>query len=256
MCPTEGGFIDGVGCPIDSDKDGVRDCVSTLAKESCHSTTNLPDSNCCDVELDKCNDTLLGATVNESGCSSDTDKDGIKDGIDLCSDTTAVEIALANSSPTKMTIDMKGCPILAPEMWEARFIDISTAQGSGETDSTIKYLYTVDADLPKVLEARNYDLAKDMLRVRLMDSTCQMYYDAGDAEAQTAVENLPIQIDIGSKGDYDGTLPADTTPISITLDVSPENIVESPFWFSEAPYDAGSIDFCLSIELLAENRGK
>ena len=258
MCPTEGGFIDVVGCPVDSDKDGVKDCVSTIEKQSCHSITSLPESSCCDVERDECNDTPLGATVDSKGCAADADKDGIKDGIDLCQDTTDVEIALAKSSPAKMTIDMKGCPILAPEMWEARFVDISTDQSSGDTDSTIKFLYTVDADLPKVLEARNYDLAKDMLRVRLMDSTCQMYYDAGDGETdtQSASEILPIQVNVNSTGDYGGTLPADTTPISITLDVSPENIVGSPIWSTEPPYDVGSLNFCVSVEFLAENKGE
>ena len=74
QCPTEGGYIGRNGCPIDSDNDGVKDCISTDAPASytwpfqptgCHSTEAKPvdAATCCTVEQDMCADTVRGATV-------------------------------------------------------------------------------------------------------------------------------------------------------------------------------------------------
>jgi outer membrane protein OmpA-like peptidoglycan-associated protein len=68
--------VDAVGCPIDSDKDGVPDGI------------------------DKCPNTPVGATVDAVGCPSDSDKDGVLDGIDKCPNT-----------PPGAVVDATGCPI-------------------------------------------------------------------------------------------------------------------------------------------------
>jgi OOP family OmpA-OmpF porin len=65
-----------VGCPIDTDRDGV------------------PDG------LDQCPDTPAGATVDERGCPRDSDADGVFDGIDQCPDT-----------PSGVAVDARGCPL-------------------------------------------------------------------------------------------------------------------------------------------------
>jgi OOP family OmpA-OmpF porin len=49
--------------------------------------------------IDKCADTPKGATVDASGCPSDDDGDGVPNGIDQCPNT-----------PKGATVDAKGCP--------------------------------------------------------------------------------------------------------------------------------------------------
>jgi len=68
--------VDSVGCPLDSDKDGVADY------------------------LDKCPDTPLGAPVDKVGCPLDSDGDGVFDYLDKCPDT-----------PKGIKVDVNGCPV-------------------------------------------------------------------------------------------------------------------------------------------------
>ncbi len=65
--------VDSVGCPVDTDADGVADY------------------------LDKCPATPVGVKVNVQGCPIDTDGDGIPDYLDKCPTVAGVA---AN----------KGCP--------------------------------------------------------------------------------------------------------------------------------------------------
>ena len=74
--PQRGVAVDGNGCPLDTDKDGVPDY------------------------RDKCSDTPKGAAVDENGCPLDTDKDGVPDYRDKCSDT-----------PKGVAVDGNGCPL-------------------------------------------------------------------------------------------------------------------------------------------------
>jgi OOP family OmpA-OmpF porin len=50
--------------------------------------------------LDLCPDTPAGAVVDATGCSVDSDRDGVPDGIDLCPDT-----------PEGAVVDAQGCPL-------------------------------------------------------------------------------------------------------------------------------------------------
>src|SRR5439155_1249606 len=50
--------------------------------------------------LDKCPNTPAGATVDASGCPTDSDSDGVPDGIDQCPNT-----------PAGVQVDPKGCPV-------------------------------------------------------------------------------------------------------------------------------------------------
>jgi OOP family OmpA-OmpF porin len=68
--------VDAVGCPLDTDGDGVPDY------------------------LDKCPDTPKGAKVDSVGCPLDTDGDGVYDYLDQCPDT-----------PKGVKVDAVGCPI-------------------------------------------------------------------------------------------------------------------------------------------------
>jgi outer membrane protein OmpA-like peptidoglycan-associated protein len=67
--------VDAVGCPADSDSDGVAD------------------------GLDRCPNTPKGATVDINGCTKDSDKDGVADGLDRCPNT-----------PAGAKVDALGCP--------------------------------------------------------------------------------------------------------------------------------------------------
>jgi OOP family OmpA-OmpF porin len=81
QCPgtAKGLKVDGKGCTLDSDGDGV------------------PDT------LDQCADTPKGTTVDEKGCPVDTDGDGVADYLDKCPGT-----------PKDAVVDAEGCPPAAP----------------------------------------------------------------------------------------------------------------------------------------------
>lgn len=64
-----------VGCPPDSDGDGVGDAV------------------------DQCPNTPLCATVNAQGCPSDSDDDGVHDGCDQCEATAPDTMVYSNGCP-------------------------------------------------------------------------------------------------------------------------------------------------------------
>jgi len=68
--------VDRVGCPIDSDGDGVPDY------------------------LDKCPGTPKGVKVDKAGCPLDSDGDGVPDYLDKCPGT-----------PKGTKVDKRGCPI-------------------------------------------------------------------------------------------------------------------------------------------------
>ena len=263
QCPTEGGYIDVTGCPKDSDGDGVSDCVSTSTDSACHNTTVMPSASCCTVEFDNCNATARGATVytnaddyavaypdlanpqNQIGCSVDSDGDNVDDGVDQCPGTSPTEINLATSDPSKMTIDMKGCPILSAEMWEATVVDVTTSE-SNSADPSIEMLFSVNADLYNVLAARQYETSQ-MTQVQIMDPTCQNTFGA---------DVLPFTVNMNSKGNYTGNIPTEGFPITVKVDLNPDNTVGSPVWTTSAPYDVGTIDFCLNFAILSDTLGE
>jgi len=92
QCPNtpKGAKVDAKGCPIDSDGDGVFD------------------------GLDKCPDTPKGAVIDSVGCPIDSDGDGVPDGIDQCPNT-----------PAGVKVDPQGCPIEVTEK-ETELLDTGT----------------------------------------------------------------------------------------------------------------------------------
>ena len=267
QCPDEGGFITPSGCPRDSDNDGVSDCISISTVSDCHSTTAVPTDigSCCTVERDNCNDTPRGATVYKTaaeyllfhsdldpqplpGCSFDSDGDNVDDGIDQCPGTTPTEIALDDS---KLTIDMKGCPILSAKMWESTVVDVTTSN-SNSANPLIELLFSVDADLPQVLTARQYQTSQ-MIQVQIMDPTCQNKFDD---VTTTGDEVLPLTVNMNSKGSFTGQIPFDSIPISVDVQLNPDNFVGSPVWTTSAPYEVGTIDFCLNFAILSDTLGE
>ena len=290
QCPNEGGRIHPDGCPIDTDRDGVKDCVSDqassesyvwpLSPTACHSASVSIDDSCCTIEQDHCpTDTPRGATVFtglptdeftllydavynkadetiKTGCSYDSDTDGVDDGVDICPGTTPFEIDLAATRPEKVTIDDNGCPFLTPFMWDATFIDVTTTESNGASPS-VELLFTVNADLINVLEARQYIITNnvdtnEMLKVRVMDSTCQNTFDD---ETGTGDKLLPVSVAMDSTGSFTGQTPFDSSPFTFTLDLNPDVVVGSPIWTIDSPYDVGSIDFCLSVSILSDTQG-
>ena len=63
QCPQSSEIVDGQGCDLDADSDGVIDM------------------------WDDCANTPNGYSVDVVGCSLDVDQDGVNDAIDLCPDT-------------------------------------------------------------------------------------------------------------------------------------------------------------------------
>jgi OOP family OmpA-OmpF porin len=94
-----------VGCPVDSDGDGVPDYLDKCLETPCGVTV---DSVGCPVDtdadgvadyLDKCPGTPIGVKVNIQGCSIDTDGDEIPDYLDKCPGT-----------PIGVMVNAQGCP--------------------------------------------------------------------------------------------------------------------------------------------------
>ena len=248
QCVSEGGLIRADGCPVDSDQDGVSDCVSADSNSDCHNHTSLPDASCCS-EKDICADTPRGATVNATGCPSDGDNDNVADGIDVCPYTTPFEVGLANSDPSKMSIDIKGCAILAASMWEPIFIDVTTVETNG-ANRGFELLFAVDADLPPVLASRQYDVATEMVEVRIMDENCQNAFDDQTIDVDKL---LPLTVTINDENPaFTGQIPFGTIPITVDVDLNPDGVVGSPIWSSSPPFDVGNIDFCLSLAILSD----
>ena len=248
QCISEGGLIGPDGCPVDSDQDGVSDCVSTDPNSDCHSQTSLPDASCCS-EKDVCTDTPWGATVNATGCPSDDDNDNVANGLDVCPHTTQPELDLANSDSSKMSIDMKGCAILAASMWEPIFVDATIVDGNGANPG-IELLFTVDADLPQVLASRQYNIASEMIQVRIMDENCQNTFDDQTIDVDKL---LPLTVTVNDENPaFTGQIPFGSLPITIDIDLNPDGVVGSPIWSSSPPFDVGNIDFCLSVAILSD----
>lgn len=248
QCVNEGGLIGPDGCPLDSDRDGVSDCISADPNSDCHSQTSLPDASCCS-EKDVCSVTPRGATVNATGCPSDGDNDNVVNGIDACPYTAQTEVDLAGTDPSKMTIDMKGCAILTATMWEPIFVDATTVEANGANPG-IELLFTVDADLPQVLASRQYDIATEMIQVRIMDENCQNTFDDQTINVDKL---LPLTVTVNDETPaFTGQIPYGSLPITVDIDLNPDGVVGSPIWSSSPPFDVGNIAFCLSFALLSD----
>ena len=113
QCPDtpKGVAVDTVGCPIDSDGDGVPDYL-----DKCPGTPKgvEVDANGCPIDsdgdgvpdyLDKCPGTPSGTKVDTKGCPVDSDGDGVPDSLDKCPGT-----------PRGVPVDDTGCPIAGVEV--------------------------------------------------------------------------------------------------------------------------------------------
>jgi OOP family OmpA-OmpF porin len=101
--------VDGFGCPLDSDRDGIYDfldnCPDTPAgvKVDQHGCPGDFDGDGIYDHLDRCPDTPAGVPVNPDGCPKDSDGDGVPDFADRCPAT-----------PRWTVVDAAGCPPPAP----------------------------------------------------------------------------------------------------------------------------------------------
>jgi OOP family OmpA-OmpF porin len=106
-CPDTplGARVDALGCPIDSDGDGVPDGI-----DQCAATPRgaLVDASGCPKDsdgdkvldgIDTCPGTPAGVQVDAKGCPTDADRDGVYDGPDKCPNT-----------PIGAKVDASGCP--------------------------------------------------------------------------------------------------------------------------------------------------
>jgi hypothetical protein len=117
-----------LGCPIDSDHDGVADGI------------------------DRCPGTPKGCTVDSVGCIRDADGDSVCDALDLCPDT-----------PRGVTVDAHGCPVELGELEQEltdtgvmRLSDFPFPAGSAEITAAAKQrLDLVGAVLVKWPAARS-----------------------------------------------------------------------------------------------------
>ena len=187
--------------------------------------------------------------MNSTGCPSDADGDGVWDGIDMCPYTTQDEVALANSDPSKMTIDMKGCAIMSESMWDVTFADVTTVEANG-ADPGIELMFAVDANLPLILASRQYNVATEMVEVRIMDGSCTNTFDD---QTLDVAKILPLTVTLNNTNPaFTGQIPLGSLPITVDVDVNPDNTVGSPIWKMEPPYEQGLIDFCLSFAILSD----
>ncbi|MDC1162113.1 T9SS type A sorting domain-containing protein, partial [Tenacibaculum sp.] len=105
----------------DDDKDGITNdkdlCNNTSVGESvnengCSQSQLDDDKDGISNDRDLCNNTLIGETVNENGCSQsqlDDDKDGINNDKDLCNNTSVGESVNANGcSESQLDTDNDG----------------------------------------------------------------------------------------------------------------------------------------------------
>jgi len=137
-------IVDGDGCTIDSDNDGVCD--------GCDKCPGTPD--CCVVDengcpkdsdndgvcdgCDKCPDTPDCCVVDENGCPKDSDNESVCDGCDKCPDT-----------PAGVKVDKDGCPI--PEIVE-----------KGRT--TLEVLFDFDKSAIKGTYSKDIDALAEVMK--------------------------------------------------------------------------------------------
>lgn len=298
QCPNEGGHIRQTdGCPYDTDLDGIKDCVSDLAVNANPGggpcvfdplkATFTPE--CCNIEADECySDTPSGAAVSSStytntlgetilpGCTSDTDMDGVVDGVDQCPDTTQAEIDLYRDAATRKKVSIAdvgetaGCVILDPQVWEAIFLDMVVGQTPTDISSTtpnpdIQLSFAIDGVLPSIQAARlnvnvdNLD-SGDVTRVRILDRTCSKSFDdttvQGDELIQTTITLYESGSTRAANSLFTGQLPPGTVELTVDVGFDPDTIMGSPLWSLPYPFSTGRIEFCCRLELMSKDGGE
>jgi OOP family OmpA-OmpF porin len=154
--------VDGKGCPIDSDGDGVYDGI------------------------DRCPDTPRGAVVDERGCAVDSDGDGVPDGIDQCPgtrpgvevDSVGCEILFEEGRDTLVLQDVNFEFDSAKLTAESRNILDSVAESltrfaearvevAGHTDSKGSETYNLELSQKRADAVRDYLIGKGVNEARL-----------------------------------------------------------------------------------------
>ena len=239
----------------------TKDCVSTSENAQCHSTTEITTisdlDSCCDIERDNCpDDTPRGATVYtelktiggetiQPGCKSDTDGDGVYDGLDRCPGTSAEDLAMIEASDT-MFLDEKGCVVLSPEMWEPTFVEEATVVSKTNGIPYLDLLFTVDKDLYNFAKAR-VDLP--LVDSQVMDASCiNAFDDLTDTDA--LIEGLSSSVSENVQGSYNGEISTDAVPVMVGLEFDISKLIGSTVW-TEEPNGVASIDFCLKLSVLS-----
>jgi outer membrane protein OmpA-like peptidoglycan-associated protein len=119
--------VDGRGCPLDSDGDGIPDYLDLCPGTRPGSAVNAQGCDISDKDgdgipdnLDKCPDSPPGMKVGPDGCPLDSDGDGIPDDQDECPNTPPGLKVLPNGCALKgdcrtprpgEKVDAKGCAV-------------------------------------------------------------------------------------------------------------------------------------------------
>jgi len=108
---------------MDSDGDGVSDDIDqcndtpsgqTVDSNGCSDSQKDTDEDGVNDDVDTCPDTPSDEEVNETGCSSsqvDTDGDGVMDDMDTCPDTPSGETVDENGCSNPLYLDSNGITI-------------------------------------------------------------------------------------------------------------------------------------------------
>jgi outer membrane protein OmpA-like peptidoglycan-associated protein len=122
--------VDSVGCPVDSDKDGVPDY------------------------LDKCPDTPVGVAVDSVGCPFDDDNDGVPNYIDKCPHT-----------PAQVIVDSVGCPIDTDGDGVSDYLDkCPTSPGPASNYGCPELKREVTNLFKKAMQGIQFETGKDVIR--------------------------------------------------------------------------------------------
>jgi outer membrane protein OmpA-like peptidoglycan-associated protein len=127
------GKIDSVGCPLDTDQDGVPDYI------------------------DQCPNTPMEAIgkIDTIGCPLDTDQDGVPDYIDQCPETPVEAFGKINSL---------GCPLDTDEDGIPDYLDkCPTTKGPAHTNGCPEIKQEVKTLFTKALQGIQFETGKDIL---------------------------------------------------------------------------------------------
>ena len=139
---------------------------------------------------------------------------------------------------------------MSESMWDPIFVDVTTVDANG-ADPGIELMFAVDATLPLILESRRYNVANEMVEVRIKDGSCVNTFD--DQTLDVAEKILPLTVTVNNTNPaFTGQIPLGSLPITVDVDLNPDNTVGSPIWKMEPPYEQGNIDFCLSFAILSD----
>ncbi len=160
-----------MGCPLDSDNDGVPDyldkCNDTPADASVDISGCPLDSDSDGVPdyLDNCPGTPRGIPVNELGCIKDSDKDNVPDYMDNCPDT-----------PSGIKVDSTGCPEDSNQNGIPDYLEKkeSVTEPEVEKPNTEETLPAPMVEKPKTVESI-YNLPDDRLVKNMIFTDGKLY---------------------------------------------------------------------------------